>query len=142
MAGYSSFMQRTTTPQGERSMSPTMEVSCRVDYRAINPGLAREHTSRVDSLSVTGCTIRTGQVPGGEALELRIYLPDGKWPLRIDHAKVSWGHWDGFTVEFLSMPAKDQQRIQEYLAHASGTARGVSLGPDAESFASEREVWA
>jgi hypothetical protein len=100
-------------------MSHTIEVSCRVDFRAIRTGLAGEHTSRLDSLSATGCTIRTGQAPDREVLELRIYLPDGEWPLRIDHAKVSWGHWDGFSVEFVDMPAVDQRRLQELLSAES-----------------------
>lgn len=97
-------------------MSPTMEVSCRVDYRAIRTGLVGEHTSRLDSLSATGCTLRTGQAPDAGDLELRIYLPDGGWPIRIDHAKVTWGHWDGFTVDFVDMPASDQRRLQAYLS--------------------------
>jgi hypothetical protein len=113
-----------------------------VDFRAISAGLTREHTSRLDSLSVTGCTIRTGQVPNGEALELRIYLPDSEWPLRIDHAKVTWGHWDGFTVEFLNIAAKEKQRLQAYLANAPVPRRGISLWQDSEGPSGEEsEVW-
>jgi hypothetical protein len=97
-------------------MSPILETLCRVDYRSVRDGFSGEHTSRLDSLSATGCTIRSRELPETDALELRIYLPDGEWPLRIDLAKVTWGHWDGFTVEFLSMPAKEQQRLQDYLA--------------------------
>jgi hypothetical protein len=108
-------MVNTATKQGEDIMSPTIEVSCRVDFRAVRTGLSAEHTSRVDSLSVTGCTIHSRQIPQAEVLELRIYLPDGHWPLRVDQAKVSWGNWGGFAVEFVDMPAADQRRLREYL---------------------------
>ena len=100
-------------------MSPTMDVSCRVDYRAFGSGLAEAHTSRVASLSVSGCTIRGHQIPDGEALELRIYLPDGQWPLRIDRATMSWGHWDEFTVDFVDLPAAEQRRLEAYLSTES-----------------------
>ena len=81
-------------------MAPTIEVSCRVDYRANSTDRFSEHTSRLDSLSATGCTIRSRALPDTDMLELRIYLPDGEWPLGIDRAKVTWIHWDGFTAEF------------------------------------------
>lgn len=123
-------------------MSPTMEISCRVDYRATNTDRSSEHTSELDSLSATGCTIRSRVLPDTDTLELRIYLPDGEGPLRIERAKVTWGHWDGFTVEFLSLPANNQQRIQAYLTHASVTERGVSLWAEADSLDGNQEVWA
>lgn len=123
-------------------MTPPIEVNCRVDYRVIRTGLVQEHTSRVDCISVTGCTIRTGQAPDGEALEMHIYLPDGKSPLRIDHAKLSWGHWDAFTVDFLTMPAKEKQRLQDYLSTMPVGNRSKSLWSDSESLAGdESEVW-
>lgn len=96
-------------------MFPTIDVSCRVDYREARTGHPGEHTSRLDSLSVNACTIHSNAIPDAEVLELRIYLPDGQWPLRIDHAKVSWGNWGGFAVEFIDMPAADQRRLREYL---------------------------
>jgi hypothetical protein len=108
-------MQSTTTQQGDKRMFPTIDVSCRVDYREARTGLPGEHTSRLDSLSVNACTIHSNAIPDAEVLELRIYLPDGQWPLRIDHAKVSWGNWGGFAVEFIDMPAADQRRLREYL---------------------------
>ncbi len=97
-------------------MSPTIDVPCRVDYRSVSAATFYEQTSRLESLSATSCTIRGRQLPTSGALELRIYLPSGNWPLRVDHAKVTWGHWEAFAVEFLSMPAEDQQRLHDYLA--------------------------
>jgi hypothetical protein len=99
-------------------MSPTIEVPCRVDYRSRNALTLHEHTSRLESLSATGCTILSRDVPQAETLELRIYLPDGHCPIRVDRAKVTWGHWNAFTVEFVSMPAADQRHLQDFLAVA------------------------
>lgn len=58
-------------------MSPTIKVPCRVDYRPVSAATFCEQTSRLESLSATGCTIRTRQPPQSGALELRIYLPSG-----------------------------------------------------------------
>ena len=100
-------------------MSPTIEVPCRVDYRSRNALTLQEHTSRLESLSATECAILSRDVPQTEALELRIYLANGDWPLRVDHSKVTWGHWNAFTVEFVSMPAAEQRRLKDFLAAAS-----------------------
>ncbi len=96
-------------------MTPIRETICRVDYRSVRGALTGEQTSRLDSLFASGCTIRGRKLPDTDALEMRIYLPDGEWPLRIDLAKVSWGHWDGFAVDFVDMPAEDRRRLREYL---------------------------
>ncbi len=123
-------------------MSPTIEVPCRVDFRSVNAATFHEETSRIDSLSATGCMIRSRQLPTSGNLELRLYLPSGDWPLRVDHAKVTWGHWDGFTVEFLSMPANDQRRLQDYLANVPVKQAGVSLWHDHEGLAcAASEAW-
>ncbi|MGZ8422048.1 MAG: PilZ domain-containing protein [Nitrospira sp.] len=99
------------------------EVMFRADFRPVAAETLSEHTGRVQSLSSSGCTIltRCQSEPGAE-IELRLYLPGGAWPIRVDHAKVTWGYWDSFTVEFLSLPACDQERLEDYLAEASAPA--------------------
>ena len=98
-------------------MSERSAVPCRVDFRVLPAHSFKEQTGRLESLWTTGCTIFTARHPSAEAaLELRIYLPDGEWPLRVDRAHVTWGHWDSFTVEFVSLPARDQERLRTYLA--------------------------
>lgn len=89
----------------------------RADFRPIHAQTFSETTGRVASLLATGCTILAGCQPQPDAeLELRLYLPDGGWPLRVDRAHITWGHWDSSTVEFLSMPAHEKQRLLNYLA--------------------------
>jgi hypothetical protein len=98
-------------------MSESSTVPCRVDFRTLPAKSLTEQTGRLESLWATGCTILTAHHPGPDAvLELRIYLPDGEWPLRVDCAQITWGHWDSFTVEFASLPTRDQERLKTYLA--------------------------
>ena len=96
-------------------MSATLERFTRVSYCPIGGGTSLERTSPLDLLSATGCTIRTPQPPPCETLELWLYIDDGEEPIRVDRAKVMWGDWNGFTVEFLDMPAIEQGRLREYL---------------------------
>lgn len=99
------------------------EVMFRADFRPVAAETLSEHTGRVQSLSSSGCTILTRCQPDpGAQLELRLYLPGGSWPIRVDHAKVTWEHWDSFTVEFISLPARDQERLEDYLAEAAAPA--------------------
>jgi hypothetical protein len=96
-------------------MSATLERFGRVGYRPIGGGTARERTCRLDFLSAAGCTIRSPQPPASDVLELWISVADSEEPIRVDRAKVMWGDWNGFTVEFLDMPAADQRRLRENL---------------------------
>ncbi len=96
-------------------MSPTLEVSCRTKYRSLRGGSPREHACRLESLSASGCTIRSSELSDTDILELQIHLQDHEEPLQVGQAKVMWGDWNGFTVEFLDMPATDQRRLREYL---------------------------
>ncbi len=98
-------------------MSERSTVPCRVDFRAIPAQSLTEATGRLESLWATGCTILASSHPAPEPmLELRIYLPDGEWPLTVHRAHITWGHWGSFTVEFVSLPAQDQVRLKAYLA--------------------------
>lgn len=89
----------------------------RADFRPMHAQTFSENSGRVESLSATGCTILARCQPQPDAeLELRLYLPDGDWPLRVDRAHITWGHWDSFTVEFLSLSVREKQRLLNYLA--------------------------
>ena len=98
-------------------MSERSTVPCRVDFRILPTESLIERTGRLQSLWATGCTI-LASVPTAPdpVLELRLYLPDGEWPLSVECAHVTWGHWDSFTVEFVNLPARDQARLKTYLA--------------------------
>ena len=96
-------------------MAATPETCCRVDYRSVAGGASPLRTGRVALLSATGCTVQSDQPPASPMMELSIDLGDNGVPLRIERAHVMWGDWNGFTVEFLDMPALDQRRLRECL---------------------------
>ena len=98
-------------------MSAQSTIPCRVDFRTLPAESFSETTGRAESLWATGCSIQASLPTAPDpVLELRIYLPDGEWPLIIERAHITWGHWDSFTVEFVSMPDRDQARLNAYLA--------------------------
>jgi hypothetical protein len=96
-------------------MSAILERSCRVHYCPCGAAPSLERTHRLERLSATGCTIVTDQTPASDLLELRIDVPDSEEPVRVEKAKVMWGNWDGFVVQFLDMAAAEQRRLREYL---------------------------
>ena len=65
-------MRHATMTEVDAIMTPILETTCRVDYRSVRGCLTGEHTSRLDSLSATGCTIRGRELPDTDALEMRI----------------------------------------------------------------------
>ena len=109
-----------TDGQGAATMSPILQVPCRVDYRPADSNGFSEWTGRIDHLSATDCTIRSAHRPeSGAALELRIYLPESTWPIRVNRAIVAWNHWGEFTVEFKDLPAQDRDRVRRCLIETS-----------------------
>jgi hypothetical protein len=75
--------------------------SFRIDIRPAQDQNIQEYVGRAEHLSPRGCAIRSSYRPDpGAVLELRLYLPGTSWPVAVDRAQVTWGHWDSFTVEF------------------------------------------
>ena len=95
----------------------TKTVSCRIDFRAGTAGALRVYTGRLEFLSATGCTIQTVQHPTSwDALELWMYLPGLTSVLQINHAKVTWGCSNAFSVEFVDLAVAEQLRLGDYLS--------------------------
>lgn len=100
-------------------MSPTIEIPCRVDYRPVGAQHFCEWTGRVNHLSATGCSIQTNHQPDADIqLELRIYLPGGAWPMRVQQAEIICSHWDAFMVEFLELSIRDRDQLEGCLMDA------------------------
>ena len=105
-------------------MSQPITVPCRVDFRVIPTHTLKEQTGRMDVLSANGCTILTHHRPAvGTILELRIALPDGEWPLRVDHAHVTGSQWGAFSADFMSLPPRDKARLHQYVRDAAALQR-------------------
>ncbi|ULA68828.1 MAG: hypothetical protein LZF62_380014 [Nitrospira sp.] len=108
-------------------MSERHSVSCRVDFRILPVTTFTDQSGRLECLWGSGCTIQTPlHIDPAAMVELRIYLSDGQWPLRIDCARITWSHWTSFSVEFVTLSAEDQSRLEAYLASSQdleGTSR-------------------
>ena len=64
-------------------------------------------------LSKTGCRIVGTPLPiPGTPLNLFLDLNDGKAPLTLHGATVSWASDTAFGVQFSAMPAEDRHRLQ------------------------------
>lgn len=98
-------------------MSERPAVPCRVDFRTLPVTTFTDQSGRLESLWTTGCTIQTPlHLDSAAMVELRIYLPDGHWPLAIDRARITWSHWTSFSVEFVTLSAEVQSRLENHLA--------------------------
>lgn len=97
-------------------MSAFKSIPCRVDFRLLPATTLSDQTGRLETLSPTGCTIRTRHhLPPDSRLELRIYLPDGQWPLRVECAQIIDHQRDSITVSFLQLSTREQEHLDEYL---------------------------
>ena len=77
------------------------------------------------NLSPGGCAIGSNTPVDLQAtMKLYLHIPSEKSPLQVDRARVTWRAGNDFGVEFLSLTAQEQQRLQHYL---------VSLRESAES---------
>jgi hypothetical protein len=71
----------------------------------------------VRNLSTGGCKIESDiQARDTHLLVLRLSLPQETLPVVIDVAAVRWAKRPTFGVQFLSVKAGEQQRLDRYLA--------------------------
>lgn len=97
-------------------MSALNSAPCRVDFRLLPATTLSDESGRLETLSPTGCTIRTRHhLPPDSTLELRIYLPDGQWPLPVDCAQIIDHQRQQITVAFLHLSPCERERLEEYL---------------------------
>ena len=97
----------------------------RVEY-VIQVSGERSHGQGVaQDLSVTGCRARTPVgVTTGVSVGLLIDVPRYDNPLHVDMAIVRWAREQEFGMEFISMAADSQKRLQEVI-RASETNRPI-----------------
>jgi hypothetical protein len=79
------------------------------------------------NLSLGGCALES-QTPVDLDATMRLYLhiPFQKNPLQVDRARVMWMAGNDFGVEFLSLNAQEQQRLQQYVAGLQQGAPSVA----------------
>ena len=98
-------------------MSEHSTTPCRMDFRSLSAAVLHgdrpvvwNHSGRP---AVPFC-LRTSTAGGYAGTP---YLSPG-WRMApaIDRAEITGGQWDSLTIEFLSLPAREQERLMTYLA--------------------------
>jgi hypothetical protein len=72
-----------------------------------------EGEATVRDVSTTGCSA-TSLIPlqVGMALRLSLFLPDYKWPLRVEESVVQWINGKDFGLEFTDIRPAQRERLR------------------------------
>jgi hypothetical protein len=72
-----------------------------------------EGEATVRDVSTTGCSA-TSSIPlqVGMALRLSLFLPDYKWPLRVEESVVQWINGKDFGLEFTDIRPAQRERLR------------------------------
>ncbi len=93
-----------------------MELSCRIFFFGEDEF---EGEGRLLDISTSGCRVSSSvPVQRGALLKLSLFLPDHKWPLRVEQAIVRWVHGQEFGLEFTSIRLAQRERLRALLMQA------------------------
>jgi hypothetical protein len=75
-----------------------------------------EGEAKVLDVSTNGCSVESSiDVKIGMMLKLSLFLPDFKWPLRVDQAMVRWIDGNQFGLEFTSIRLAQRERLRSLI---------------------------
>jgi len=75
-----------------------------------------EGEAKVLDVSTNGCSVESSiDVTIGMILKLSLFLPDFKWPLRVDQAIVRWVDGKQFGLEFTSIRLAQRERLRSLI---------------------------
>jgi PilZ domain len=78
-----------------------------------------EGEATILDLSTNGCQATSlTEVQVGATLRLSLFLPDQKWPLRIDKALVRWVRGQNFGLEFTGIRSAQRERVRAIIMKA------------------------
>ena len=84
----------------------------RVQFRSTFSGHQVDGEGKAIDLSRGGCKIESDLcVQAGTPLELRLYVPDLDWPMRVEQAAVKWARGQQFGLEFLRLLPKEEETL-------------------------------
>jgi hypothetical protein len=91
-------------------------LSCRLFFFGENDF---EGEATILDLSTNGCQATSlTEVQVGGTLRLSLFLPDQKWPLRIDEALVRWVRGQNFGLEFTGIRSAQRERVRAIIMKA------------------------
>ena len=107
--------------EGSKNLSATLDrreaervvISCHVSYASEEDASILGAEGQLLNLSKLGCRIVGPSPPIGSHLTTTLDLKDGKMPLRLAGATISWSDGYSFGVKFPSLLREDRQRLQE-----------------------------
>ncbi len=75
-----------------------------------------EGEAKVLDVSTNGCSVESSiDVTVGMILKLSLFLPDFKWPLRVDQAIVRWIDGKQFGLEFTNIRLAQRERLRNLI---------------------------
>jgi hypothetical protein len=78
-----------------------------------------EGEGTVVDISTSGCKASSSvALQIGMLLKLSLFLPDHKWPLRVDEAIVRWVNGQDVGIEFTSIRPAQQERLRALVMKA------------------------
>lgn len=100
----------------DRRYAERVHTGGRVIYIGTNGARIVEQEGTISDLSKTGCKVSGHNPPApGSAVTLHLQLDDGKAPLCLTDASVSWVAGSSFAVRFPKLSADERKRLQEVI---------------------------
>lgn len=97
-------------------MTNRYSVRLRIDIRPMQLSTFTEGKGATIAMSSGGCEITSDLTCyEGQDLEVRLYVPDLDWPLRIEQARVLWVRGNAVGLQFLQTYAGDMSKFRELL---------------------------
>jgi len=92
-----------------------VELSCRLFFFGAEEF---EGEALLLDISTNGCRISSIiELPPGMTLKLSLFLPDHRWPLRVDQAVVRWVDGQEVGLEFINIREAQRSRLRALLIH-------------------------
>jgi len=84
----------------------------RVQFRSTFSGQQIDGEGQATDLSQGGCRIESLlNVASGTTLELRLYVPELDWPVRVEQAAVKWARGREFGLEFVRILPDEEKTL-------------------------------
>jgi c-di-GMP-binding flagellar brake protein YcgR len=100
----------------DRRYAERVPIEYRISYSGEEGARIVKGEGRLKDLSKTGCKILGANTSSlGSSLSLLLDFEDGKAPMRLTDATVSWLGKDSFAVRFPKLSADERRRLQEII---------------------------
>jgi hypothetical protein len=93
-----------------------LELSCRMFFFGQDEF---EGEATLVDLSTSGCKASSAiELQAGMLLKVSLFLPDHRWPLRVEEAIVRWVDGEAFGLEFTSIRLAQRERLRALIMNS------------------------